>query len=132
MWADIFSWSPGIAQHSEGAAPQDVGVPSAGLDKCLSGGPVDGSCGHRDARGVGSPHSPGDSQESSPTTQFKSINSSALSFLYSPTLTSIHDYWKSNVRRGPAPPQDPGKPEGETALVIDLERDKERMLKTRK
>ena len=32
-----------------------------------------------------------DSQESSPTPQFKSINSSALSFLYSPTLTSIHD-----------------------------------------
>ena len=27
--------------------------------------------------------------------QFKSINSSALSFLYSPTLTSIHDYWKN-------------------------------------
>ena len=37
-----------------------------------------------------------DSQESSPTTQFKSINSSALSFLYSPTLTSIHDYWKNH------------------------------------
>ena len=35
------------------------------------------------------------SQESSPTPQFKSINSSALSFLYSPTLTSIHDYWKN-------------------------------------
>ena len=32
------------------------------------------------------------SQESSPTPQFKSINSSALSFLYSPTLISIHDY----------------------------------------
>ena len=31
-------------------------------------------------------------QESDPTPQFKSINSSALSFLYSPTLTSIHDY----------------------------------------
>ena len=31
-------------------------------------------------------------QESSPIPQFKSINSSALSFLYSPTLTSIHDY----------------------------------------
>ena len=31
------------------------------------------------------------SQESSPTPQFKSINSLALSFLYSPTLTSIHD-----------------------------------------
>ena len=37
-----------------------------------------------------------DSQESPPTTQFKSINSSALSFLYSPTLTSIHDYWKNH------------------------------------
>ena len=28
--------------------------------------------------------------------QFKSINSSAFSFLYSPTLTSIHDYWKNH------------------------------------
>ena len=37
-----------------------------------------------------------DSQESSPTPQFKSINSLALSFLYSPTLTSIHDYWKTS------------------------------------
>ena len=37
-----------------------------------------------------------DSQESSPAPQFKSINSSALSFLYSPTLTSIHDHWKNN------------------------------------
>ena len=45
---------------------------------------------------VGSPCSPRDSQESSPTPQFKSINSSALSFLYSPTLTSIHDHWKSH------------------------------------
>ena len=33
-----------------------------------------------------------DSQESSPTPQFKSIKSSVLSFLYSPTLTSTHDY----------------------------------------
>ena len=38
---------------------------------------------------VGSPCSPRDSQESSPTPQFKSINSSVLRFLYSPTLTSI-------------------------------------------
>ena len=37
-----------------------------------------------------------DSQESSPTPQFKSINSSVLSLLYSPTLTSIHDYWKNH------------------------------------
>ena len=37
-----------------------------------------------------------EAQESSPTPQFKSINSSALSFLYSPTLTSIHDYWKNH------------------------------------
>ena len=36
------------------------------------------------------------SQESSPTPQFKSINSSALSFRHSPTLTSIHDYWKNH------------------------------------
>ena len=40
--------------------------------------------------------SPRDSQESSPTPQFKSINSSALSFFYSPTLTAIHDYWKNH------------------------------------
>ena len=40
---------------------------------------------------VGSPSSPMHSQESSPTPQFKSINSSVLSFLYSPTLTFIHD-----------------------------------------
>ena len=45
---------------------------------------------------VGSPCSPRDSQESSPTPQFKSINSLALSFLHSPTLTSIHDHWKNH------------------------------------
>ena len=43
---------------------------------------------------VGSHCCPMDSQECSPIPQFKSINSSLLSFLYSPTLTSIHDYWK--------------------------------------
>ena len=37
-----------------------------------------------------------DSQESSPTSQFKSVNSSALSFLFSPTCISIHDYWKNH------------------------------------
>ena len=58
---------------------------------------------------VGCPCSPRDSQESSPTQKFKSISSLALSFLYSPTLTSIHDHrknrsldyrnlcWQSNV-----------------------------------
>ena len=40
---------------------------------------------------------PRDSQESSPTPQFKSINSLALSFLYSPILTSIHDHWKNCI-----------------------------------
>ena len=39
---------------------------------------------------------PRDSQESSPTPQFKSINSSALNFLYGPTLISIHGYWKNH------------------------------------
>ena len=43
----------------------------------------------------GSPCFPRDSQESSPTPQFKGINSSALSF-HSTTLTSIHDYWKNH------------------------------------
>ena len=37
-----------------------------------------------------------ETQESSPTPQFKSMNSSALSFLYSPTLTPIHDHWKNH------------------------------------
>ena len=45
---------------------------------------------------VGSPCSPRDSQECSPKPQFKSINFSALSFLHSPTLTSIHDHWKNH------------------------------------
>ena len=45
---------------------------------------------------VGYPCSPRDSQESSPTPQFKSINSLALSFLHSPTLTFIHDHWKNH------------------------------------
>ena len=44
-----------------------------------------------------SPCSPRDSQESSPTPQFKSINSLAVRFLYTPTLTSIYDYWKNHI-----------------------------------
>ena len=42
------------------------------------------------------PCRPRDSQESSPTPQFKSINSSVLSLLHSPTLTSIHDHRKNH------------------------------------
>ena len=45
---------------------------------------------------VGFPCCPRDSQESSPTPQCKTINSLALSFLYGPTLTSIHDYRKNH------------------------------------
>ena len=45
---------------------------------------------------VGSPCCPRDPQESSPKPQFKSINSSALSLLHSPTLTTIHDHWKNH------------------------------------
>ena len=45
---------------------------------------------------IESPCSPRDSQESSPTPQFKSISSLVLSFPYSPTLTSIHDHWKNH------------------------------------
>ena len=50
---------------------------------------------------AGSPCSLRDSQESSPTPQFKSINSLVLSFLYGPSLTSIHDYWKNHSFDGP-------------------------------
>ena len=40
----------------------------------------------------------GTSQESSPIPQFKSINSSALTFLHSPTLTSILDYTRKTLK----------------------------------
>ena len=40
--------------------------------------------------------SPRDSQESSPTSQFKNISSLVLSLLYGPILTSIHYYWKNH------------------------------------
>ena len=45
---------------------------------------------------VGSPCCPRDSQNSSLTPQFKSINFSALCLLYGPVLTSVHDYWKNH------------------------------------
>ena len=47
--------------------------------------------------GVLSPCSPRDSQESFPAPQFESINSSALSLFYGPTLTSVPEYWKKNA-----------------------------------
>ena len=40
--------------------------------------------------------SPRDSQQFSPTPECKRINSSALSLLHSPTLTSIHDHRKNH------------------------------------
>ena len=46
---------------------------------------------------VSSPCSPRDSQESCPVPQVESISSSMLNLLYSPTLTSIHDYWKNHT-----------------------------------
>ena len=48
------------------------------------------------------PCSPRTSQESSPTPQFRSINSSALSLLYGPTLMSIQDYWKNQANIAPS------------------------------
>ena len=41
-----------------------------------------------------SPCCPRDSKKSSPTPQFRNINSSGFSLLCGPTLTSAHDYWK--------------------------------------
>ena len=46
-----------------------------------------------------SPCSPRDSQYSSPAPQIKSMNSLTLSIFYSPTLTSIHDYWKKKKKQ---------------------------------
>ena len=34
--------------------------------------------------------------KSSPVPQFESISSSALSLVYGPTLTSVHDYWENH------------------------------------
>ena len=42
------------------------------------------------------PCCPKESQESSSTPQVRSISSLVLGFLYGPTLTSIHDYWKNH------------------------------------
>ena len=39
---------------------------------------------------------PSNGFSSSPTPQFKTINSLSLSLLYGPTLTSIHDYWNNH------------------------------------
>ena len=74
-WSISFSRSPS-SEYSELALGLTLGFLQNGL--------------------VGSPCSPRDSQESSPTPQFKSINSLALSFLYSPTLISMLDYWKNH------------------------------------
>ena len=46
---------------------------------------------------VGSPCCPRASQVSSPTPQFKIINSSAFSFVCSSTLISMHDCWKNHI-----------------------------------
>ena len=46
---------------------------------------------------VWSPCCPRDSQKSSPAQLFESIDSSVLSLLYGPTLTSIHKYWKKKI-----------------------------------
>ena len=45
---------------------------------------------------VWSSYSPGYSQESSPTSQYESINSLVPSLLYNPTLAPVHDYWKNH------------------------------------
>ena len=39
----------------------------------------------------------GNSQESSPSPQFESISSLALSLLHGPTVTAVHDYWKNHM-----------------------------------
>jgi len=67
---------------------QNIGASASALvlPKCIQGWFPLGLTGS-------SPCSPRDSQESSPRPQFKSINSLALSLLYGPIITSIHDYY---------------------------------------
>ena len=77
--SQLFTWGG----QSSGASALASFLPKKSRDDLLQNGLV------------GSPCSPRDSQESCPTPQFKSINSSALSLLHSPTLTSIRDYWKT-------------------------------------
>ena len=67
---------------------------------------------------LGSSCSPRDFQESSPTPQFKSISSLALSFLYNPTLTSIHDDWKNHSLWTIL--NDMGRPDHLTCLLRNL------------
>ena len=78
--SQLFAWGG----QSTGVSASASFLPKNTQDWCPLGGLV------------GSPCSPRDSQESSPTPQFKSISFSALSLLHSPTLTSIHDYWKNH------------------------------------
>ena len=58
--------------------------------------------------------------ESSPTPQFKSINSSVLIFLYSPTLTSIHDCWGPLMDRNLVVWSQPIRSKGERKRLIFL------------
>ena len=69
---------------------------------------------------VGSPCSPRNSQESSPTPQFKSINSSVLSFLHSPTycLYLAANKYRHNVRRGVS-----GRPRIQTHMICSFSSD---------
>ena len=53
---------------------------------------ADGDCSHEIKRCL----LPGRKVMTNLDSMFKSINSSVLSFLYGPTLTSIHDYWKNH------------------------------------
>ena len=69
-----------------------------------------------------------ETQESSPTPQFKSINSSVLSFLYSSTLTSIHDYWKIAEKRRDA--KGKGEKERYTHLNAEFQRIARRVKKS--
>ena len=70
--------------QSTGVSPSTSVLPMNSQDWSALGWTVESLC------------SPRDSQESSPTPQFKGINSSVLSFLYSPIFTFIHDYWKNH------------------------------------
>uniref|UniRef100_A0A8B9YHN0 Cadherin domain-containing protein n=1 Tax=Bos mutus grunniens TaxID=30521 RepID=A0A8B9YHN0_BOSMU len=90
---DLMAFSPSLPpglDREVGEERQEAGSNHSGLVSSINPFPL------LENGLVGSPCSPRDSQESSPTPQFKSINSLVLSLLHSPTLTSIHDHWKNH------------------------------------
>ena len=94
MWSSVNPFSCLQSCPASGSFPVSCLFPSGGQSTGASASVLPKSI--RGSLPIGLTCSPRHFQESSPTPQFKSINSSALSLPYAPTLTSIHDYWENH------------------------------------